>query len=179
MGPTDRARIIAAMKLQLRRLLHGHTETIAGTVYGTIVVLSMITAGAASYEGDPWRLVAIVVSGTVVLWAAHVYSHGLGESVRVRRRLAAHEIMAIAGRESSILLAAVLPVAAIALGAVGLLSERLALWLAVGVGVAALAVQALRYARLERLDSLGTATAIAANLGFGVVFVVLKGFLAH
>jgi hypothetical protein len=40
-------------------------------------------------------------------------------------------------------------------------------------------VQALRYARLERLDSLGTATAIAANLGFGVVFVVLKGFLAH
>jgi hypothetical protein len=73
----------------------------------------------------------------------------------------------------------VLPVAAIALGAVGLLSERLALWLAVGVGVAALAVQALRYARLERLDSLGTATAIAANLGFGVVFVVLKGFLAH
>ena len=165
--------------MKLRHLLHGHTETIAGTVYGTIVALSMLTAGAASYEDDPWRLVAIVVSGTVVLWAAHVYSHGLGESVRAHRHLAADEIVAIARRESSILLAAVLPVAAITLGAVGLLSERLALWLAVGLGVVALTVQALRYAHLERLSRVGTATAIAVNLAFGLVFVALKALVAH
>jgi hypothetical protein len=45
-GPTDLGLIIAPMKL--RRLLHGDMETIAGTVAGTIVVLSMLTAGAAS-----------------------------------------------------------------------------------------------------------------------------------
>jgi hypothetical protein len=179
MSPTDRRPIIAAMKPQLRRLLHGHTETIAGTVYGTIVVLSMLTAGAASYGDDGWRLVAIVVSGTVVLWAAHVYSHGVGESVKARRRLAGHELMAIARSEGSILLAAILPVAAIALGAGGLLSERLALWLAVGLCVAALAVQAVRYARLERLSPFGTAMAITVNLGFGLVFVGLKAFVTH
>src|SRR5436190_20960956 len=112
--------------MKLRRLLHGHTETIAGTVYGTIVVLSMLTAGAASYEEDPWRLVAIMVTGTVVLSAAHVYSHVLGESVRTRRRLAAHEVATIVRSEGSILLAAVLPVTAVTLGAAGALSERLA-----------------------------------------------------
>jgi hypothetical protein len=177
MAPTDHAPIIALMRL--RRLLHGHTETIASTVYGTIVVLSMLTAGAVSYRDDPWRLVAVVVSGTVVLWAAHVYSHGLGESVRARRRLAAHEILVIAGRESAILLAAVLPVAAIVLGAAGLLPEGFALWLALGVGVAALAAQALRYARLERLSRLATAAALAVNLAFGLVFVLLKALVAH
>jgi hypothetical protein len=165
--------------MKLRRLLHGDTETIAGTVAGTIVVLSMLTAGAASYEDDPWRLVAVVVSGTVVLWAAHVYSHGLGESVRARRHLAAHEIMAIARSEGSILLAAVLPLAAVTLGAAGVFSERLALWLALALGVAALTVQALRYARLEHISPIETATAIAVNLVFGLVFVVLKALLAH
>ena len=32
--------------MKARRLLHRNTETIAGTVYGPIVVLSMLTAGA-------------------------------------------------------------------------------------------------------------------------------------
>jgi hypothetical protein len=165
--------------MKLGRLLHGHTETIAGTVYGTIVVLSMLTAGAASYDEDPWRLVAIMVSGTVVLWAAHVYSHGLGESVRARRRLAPHDVTAIARREASILLAAVLPVAAVTLGAAGVLSESFALWLAMGLGVAALTAQAVRYAHLERLSRVGTATAVAVNLAFGLMFVALQALLAH
>jgi hypothetical protein len=165
--------------VKVGRLLHGDTETIAGTVYGTIVVLSMLTAGAAGYKHEPWRLVAIMVSGTVVLWAAHVYSHGLGESVRARRRLAAREVTAIARREGSILLSAVLPVAAVTLGAAGVLTERVALWLALGLGVAALTVQALRYASLERLSRVGTVIAVAVNLGFGLVFVALKVLLAH
>jgi hypothetical protein len=165
--------------MRIFRLLHGHTETIAGTVYGTIVVLSILTAGAASYEEDPWRLVGIMVSGTIVLWAAHVYSDGMGESARARRRLAPVELAAIARREASILLAAVLPVVAVTLGAAGVLSEVGALWLAFGLGAAALMVQALRYARLERLSRIGTAIAVGVNLAFGLIFVALKALLVH
>ena len=165
--------------MKLRRILHGHPETIAGTVYGTIVVLSMLTAGAADYGVDPWRLVAIVAAGTIVLWAAHVYSHSLGESVKASRRLHPPEIVQIARREASILLAGVLPVASIALGALGVLSERLALWLAFGLGVAALTVQGLRYARLEHLTRFGAVLTLAVNLAFGLVFVALKALLAH
>jgi hypothetical protein len=163
----------------LRRLLHGHVETISGTVYGTIVVLSMLVAGARDYESDPWRLVVIVATGATVLWAAHVYAHGLGESVKEERRLTPDRLLAIAAREGAILLAAVLPVAAIALGALSVLSSELALWLAVGVGVAALAVQAVRYARVERLGPAGTAGVIALNISLGLVFVGLKALFAH
>jgi len=165
--------------MRVRRLLHGHVETIAGTVYGTIIVLSMLTAGAADYESDPWRLVVIVSSGTIVLWAAHVYAHGLGESVKRHSRLTGHQALGIAGQDAAILLAAVLPIAAITLGAMGALSPNLALWLALGLGVAALAVQAIRYARLESLSAAGAAAAIAVNLALGLVFVGLKALLAH
>lgn len=163
----------------LRRLLHGQVETVSGTVYGTIVVLSMLVAGAADYESDPWRLVAIVAAGTTVLWAAHVYAHGLGESLKEHRRLTSDQVMAIAAREGAILLAAVLPLAAIALGALAVISLDLALWLAVGISVAALAVQAVRYARLEQLGPVGTAVAIAVNLSLGLVFIALKALFAH
>jgi hypothetical protein len=163
----------------LRRLLHGQPTTIAGTVYGTIVVLSILTAGASAYQADPSRLVVIVASGAAVLWAAHVHAHVLGESVQAGRRLTAEEVASIAGREAPILLAAVLPVAAITLGAADVLAERLALWLAFGVGVATLSLQALRYARLERMSSVGTITVVGLNLLFGLVFVALKALLAH
>ena len=77
------------------------------------------------------------------------------------------------------MLAAVLPVAAIVLGAVGLVANRTALWLAVGLGAAALAAQGLRYARLERLSPTGTITTVAINLALGLVIVVLKALVAH
>lgn len=165
--------------MKVWRLIHGQSETIAGTVYGTIVVLSMLTAGAADYARDPWRLVAIVVSGTIVLWAAHVYAHGLGESSKAKRRLDAPEVAQIARREASILLAGVLPTAAVAVGALDLVSARFALWLALGAGVATLILQGVRYARLESLSPAGTALTVAVNLGFGLVFVGLKALLAH
>jgi heme/copper-type cytochrome/quinol oxidase subunit 4 len=165
--------------LRVRSLLHGERETIAGTVYGTIVVLSLLTAGAAAYKHDLWRLVAITASSMVVLWAAHVYSHALGESVTSSRRLSAAELAAIARREASIVLAAVLPLAAVGLGAAGVVGDAAALWIAFGLGVAALAVQAVRYAHLERLSGAGTVLAVALNLGFGLVFVALKTLLTH
>ena len=161
------------------RLLRGRSEAIAGTVYGTIVVLSLLTAGATAYADDLWRLVVITAAGMIVLWAAHVYAHALGESVQRGRRLRADEVAAIARRESSILLAAVLPEAAIGLGALGLVAGRIALWFAVGAGVAALLIQAVRYAYLERLSAAGTAVAVGLNLLFGLTFVALKALLAH
>lgn len=163
----------------LRRLIHGHVETISGTVYGTIVVLSMLVAGARDYGSDPWRLVVIVTAGATVLWAAHVYAHGLGESVKADRRLTLDQLLTLAVREGAILFAAVLPITAIALGALSVLSVELALWLAVGIGVATLAIQAVRYARLEQLGPAGAAAVIALNVSLGLVFVGLKALFAH
>jgi membrane-associated PAP2 superfamily phosphatase len=165
--------------MELKTLIAGTRQTIAGTVYGTIVVLSVVTAGAKAFEHDPWGLAVIAAVTVVVFWVAHVYSHGLGESLNLGRRLTTSELAAIARRESSILLAAVLPVAMLVLGALGVFPVRTSLWLAVGVGVAALTVQGVRYARLERLSRAGTIVTVAVNLALGLVIVVLKAVLAH
>lgn len=42
--------------MDLKTLLVGTRQTIAGIVYGTIVVLSVVTAGAKAYDKDPWDL---------------------------------------------------------------------------------------------------------------------------
>ena len=165
--------------MSLGRLLGGHRETIAGTVYGTIVVLSLLTGGAVAYRDDLWRLFAITGVSTIVLWAAHVYSHGLGESVRAERRLTVGELATIARRESAILLAAVLPESAVALGALDLVRGAVALWIALGLGIATLTIQALRYAYLERLSRWGATLTVGLNLVFGAVFVAVKVLLAH
>ncbi len=160
------------------RAVHGGYTGIAGTVYGTIVVMATIAAGGKG-EVDAWRLAVIVVATVVVLWFAHVYAHGLGESIELGRRLDRAELAAVARREVAIVLAAVAPVTALVLGATGVIRESRAIWLALVIGLLALAVQGVRYARVERLGRIGTLISVSLNLGLGLVIVGLKALLAH
>lgn len=163
----------------LTRLVFGSRQTIAGTVYGTIVVLAALSAGGKAFQNDLWHLIAIVDVTVLVLWVAHVYSHGLGESLQLGRRLDAGELGAIAGREFAIPVSAVAPTAMLVLGALGVFQGTTAVWLAVGICVLALAVQGLRYALLERLGTVGTLVSVALNLALGLIIVSLKVVVSH
>jgi len=163
----------------LRRYLLGDRGTIAGTVYGTIVVLSVLAAGAKTYEHQLWQLAAIAAVSALVLWVAHVYSHALGESLSLGRRVTLSEIAAIARREYSIVLAAVLPVAVVLLGAIGILHARAAVSWAFGVGILTLTVQGVRYARLENLSRGAAIATVSVNLAIGLTLVALEAFVAH
>jgi hypothetical protein len=167
------------MRQQLRRYLLGERRTIAGTVYGTIIVLSVLAAGSRAYEHHLWRLASIAAISAIVLWVAHIYSQGLGESLAAGRRLNAAEIRGIAEKEYSVVLAAVLPVTAIVLGAAGLLHESTALRWAFGVGILALGVQGIRYARLEDLSLLATVASVSLNLALGLAIVAVEAFVTH
>jgi hypothetical protein len=103
----------------------------------------------------------------------------LGESLAIGRRLTPAELGEIGRREGAIVRAAVLPVGVVVLGAVGVFQPRTALWLAVGVGVATLTVQGIRFARLEELSTAGTIASVAVNLALGLSIVLLKALLAH
>jgi hypothetical protein len=111
------------MNERLKRLALGDPDTIAGTVYGTIIVMSIIAAGAHPYEHHLWRLVVLAGGSTIVLWLAHVYSHALGESLSLRRRITPEEVASIAGREFAVIAAAIIPLVAVALGATDLLEH--------------------------------------------------------
>ena len=63
-----------------KQLVFGSAGGIAGTVYGTIVVMATVTAGSSGGQTDAWRLAVVVVVTVLVLWTAHVYAHGLAEN---------------------------------------------------------------------------------------------------
>jgi hypothetical protein len=151
---------------------------IASTVYGTVVVMATLTAAYAT-EKDPWRLAVLVWTTAFVLWVAHLYAHGLAESISRRRRLSLSELTDIAHRELGILLAAAVPSAALLLGAIGVLRESRSVWLALGIGLVTLAAEGLRYARVETLGRTATLTIVAANLAVGLLVVLLKVTIAH
>ena len=162
----------------VKRVVLGPRDRIASTVYGAIVVMGAITAGSGG-QSDPARLASIVFATVFVLWIAHVYSHGLAESIDRRHRLDGAELVSVARREFSLLFAAVAPIGALLLGAVGVVRESRAVWLALGLGVATLVVQGLRYARLEHVGRLGALVAVAVNVAVGLFIVGLKAFVAH
>ena len=162
-----------------KRVLFGHRHTVAGTVYGTIIVMATIAAGSRGAETDTGRLAGIVGITVLILWVAHVYSHGLAESIERGRRLDAAEFRAIARRELAIAIAGVAPVGTLVLASFGLLAELTAIRLALAFGVVTLAVQGARYAALERLGRGGTFVSVTLNVLLGLVIVALEVVLAH
>jgi hypothetical protein len=162
----------------MRQFLFGSARGIAGTVYGTIVVMGAITAGSNA-GAEPWRLATIATSTVVVLWIAHVYSHALAETIDAGRRLDRQEVLDVMRRELPIPLAAVGPVSALVLGAAGVFRESTSIWLALSIGLATLAAQGIRYAGVEGFTRTGTIVAVAVNLSLGLFIVGLKASLAH
>ena len=159
------------------QLVFGMGSGIASIVYGTITAMATVTA--FGNEKDPWKLAGLVGATALVFWIAHLYAHALSESISEGRTLRPQAIAVIAHREFGIVLAAVLPVTALVLGAIGVFNERRAVWLALGIGLATLAVEGARYARLEGLRLPGTLAAIASNVVLGLFVVALKVGLSH
>jgi hypothetical protein len=154
-------------------------ERLAGFIYGTIVVLAVVVAGARAYPHEAGHIAALVGVTSVALWLAHVYAHGLGHSVARNEHLTLAELGHIARREGSIVEAAVPPVAALLLGALGILSTGAAVWLAFAFGLVVLAAEGVAFARVERLGLLGTLAIVAVNLSLGVVLIALKLIVTH
>jgi hypothetical protein len=154
-------------------------ERLGGFIYGTIVVISSVVAGAKVYPADTWHVALFVVITTCVFWLAHVYAHSLAESVSHDEHLSFAELRRIARREASIIEAGVPSVAALLLGAVGVLSENTAVWLAVALGLGVLTVQGFLFARVERLGPLSTVAVVTANLSLGVLLIALKLLVSH
>ncbi len=154
-------------------------ERLAGVIYGTIVVLSVVVAGAKAYPQSPGHVVALAAITSVVFWLAHVYSFSLGDSVAHGERLSFAEVRRIARREAAMIGAALPPIAALLLGEFGVLSAKTAYWAALGVGLVVLGAQGVLFARLERLGLPATIVVVAVNLGLGVTLVGLKVLVGH
>ena len=153
-------------------------ERLGGFVYGTIVVLSVIVAGAKAYPDDTTRMAALVAVTTVVFWLSHAYAHALTHSVSTGERLTFDEARHIGRRESALIQAGLPSIAVLLLGSVGLLEDDTAIWLAMALGLVVLAVQGFVFARLERLGPASTVGVVTVNVALGLLLVALKLLVA-
>jgi hypothetical protein len=139
----------------------------------------VLVGGAKAYPHDAWKIVLLLAVTAAVFWLAHVYSHSLAIVVAQDRHLSFAELRRIGRHESSILEAALPPLAALLLGAFGLISTKAAVWIAYGLGLAVLLFSGLVFARVERLGWLATLVVVALNVALGVALVGLKLVVTH
>jgi hypothetical protein len=173
-APTDPTRTRRAA-----HLVFGIDERIASTVFGTLTTMATVAAYGRAFQHSPWKVEELVITTAIVLWIGHVYAHALSESIHQGRPLRAGGVWFVAHRELGILLAAVLPCIALTLGGIGVFSERNSIWLALALGLATLAVEGVRYARIEGFRFTGTLVAVALNVGLGFLVVALKVLVLH
>jgi hypothetical protein len=160
-------------------IFRGGSGQLGSMIYGTILVMAALTAAYAAERHDPSKLIELVVSAVIVFWAAYVYAHALSESIEGGGRLTRSGVVRVAGQELGIVRAAVAPVAALLLGAIGLVSESTSVWIAIGLGLATLTVQGYRYASIASLGHGGTIVILVVNLMLGASVVLLKVALVH
>jgi hypothetical protein len=154
-------------------------ERLGGFIYGTILVLAVISAGARAYPHEAGEIAVLVAATSLVFWLAHVYAHAVAESIAHDQRLSLSELGHVARREGTMIAAAIPSTVALLLGAAGVLSTKAAVWAAFGLGLALLVLQGLTFARVERLGRLGTLAIVATNLLLGTALVGLKVFVSH
>jgi hypothetical protein len=154
-------------------------ERLGGFIYGTVVALAVVVAGARAYPHGAGHIALLVAATSVAFWLAHVYSHALAHSVASDRHLSIAELRHIASREGSIVEATLPPLGALVLGAVGLISTLAAVWAAFALGLGVLAAQGLTVARVERLGRWATLAVVTGNVSLGVLLVGLKLVVTH
>lgn len=161
----------------LGRWLFERGDNLAGAVYGTILVTSVVAAEDRSTE--IWRSVGILEVTVVVFWLAHVYAHMLATSLEGSTTISRRDFRRVALHEWPLLQAAVVPTIVLLAGALGLIGTLTAYWLAIGYGVAALVWWGLLFARKEGLGRRATVAVVLVNAAFGLCIVVLKEFVNH
>ena len=163
--------------MRLRYWLFDRGDNLAGGIYGTILVTSIVAAADASHT--IWLSLGIVEVTMIVFWLAHVYAGALARSIATTETFSRREVRQVAGHEWPLLQAAIVPSVVLLAGGVGLIRTQLAYWLAIGYGVAALIWWGLLFARKEGLGRIATIAVVLINASFGLVIVVLKEFVNH
>ena len=151
-------------------------------VYGLILVSGLV-ATASGTGASSLRVLLFVIVTLSVFWLAHVYSNAVGSHGSVGEDGTPQPLRAVIRhslRESrGMLLAAVPPAIALLLGAVGILQDRTAGWLAMWVCVAILAV--LGYQSYRRRGAALHVRLIGAlvTASFGLIIIIAKAIVTH
>lgn len=147
----------------------------ARAIYGTILVMAVITA--LSHDGTVTSalLIAGVLATTFVFWIAHVYAEVLGNRIEGGSGVPSFANIVTAARgEWPLVEASLLPVLSLLLGVIGLVKTDTAVTIAIGVGVAELFGYGIVAGRRLNLSGVGVIVVGVVNGGLGLLIVLLK-----
>ena len=144
----------------------------AGAIYGTIAAMAVI-AGTASSPAHG-KTLYLTTATLFVFWLAHVYAQALSHHLRGARRLE-WSVVREAMVEERPLLEGPLPLLAVlALGALEVIDNHLAIRLALWLGIVQLLTWGILYARRQRWSWPTAVTAGVINSLFGLLIVILE-----
>ncbi|GAA1863083.1 hypothetical protein GCM10009836_49300 [Pseudonocardia ailaonensis] len=153
-------------------------EVLRERVYGGLSCLSTLLVLTSHLDDvTPWGSFVDVLVGSGSLYAASVFAGmvgGLAASGRLRSAETHHSLRASA----QIMQAAALPLLFLLLSGLHLLAIPLALWISIGVSIAALGLFALLAARRTELVWWKQALVVASLVGLGALVTLIK-ILAH
>jgi len=150
-------------------------ERVSAATYGTVLIVAALLVVDADDVASGWGWELVTGVG-VATWVAHIYAEILGNHIRNGDQ--GHEVRTAMADGLPILLVAMLPAVVLALGGLGVVEPRLAVWIAIIaavlqlVGLGAYVGVAVRNDR----SSSWRYAAMTAGLGIGVIlFVVALG----
>jgi hypothetical protein len=148
----------------------------AAGIYGSLLVTGFVAVQWRNEPSTTAIALSIIVS-VVVFWLAHVWSEIVNR--RVRGRITIAEAAAIAGDESAMLSAAVLPAVALAFGPVLGLTIDQAIATALIVSIGQLFLWGLIVGRAAHTSwPLAIGVAVIDSL-LGILIVVFKNLVLH
>jgi hypothetical protein len=147
----------------------------ARAIYGTILVMAVITALSHDDSVTSAQLIAGVLATTFVFWIAHVYAEVLGRRVEGEPGRPTLADIAVAARgEWPLVEASLLPVLCLLVGVVGIVETKTAVGIAIGAGVVELFGYGIAAGRRLQLSRGGTVVVGVVNGCLGLLIVLLK-----
>lgn len=159
---------------QWREPREQEVREVAGTIYGTILVLAIVAGLSEDDTVDAWQLLVSVVATTLVFWIAHAYAEVLSKRLVAGRSLSWRETWSALAAEWAMVRAGVPAAIALALAELGVYSTDAGVDIAIGLGIASLFALGLQLGRREGATRLQTFASAALNASLGLVIVVLK-----
>jgi hypothetical protein len=147
----------------------------ARAIYGTILVMAVITALSHDDNVGSGELIVAVLATTFVFWIAHVYAEVLGRRVEGEGGRPTFATIAVAARgEWPLVEAALLPVLCLLVGVVGVVETDTAVSIAIGAGVVELFAYGIAAGRRLHLSTGATIVVGVVNGAIGLLVVLLK-----
>jgi hypothetical protein len=155
---------------------HGRQD-IAGFVYGTILVVAVVTALSTDPSSGPGLILGAVLATAAVFWLAHAYAETLQVRLERTGRTLFDDARVTLVREASLLEAAILPSIPLVLATIGVFDRDTGILLAQLTGLAELFLSGYNVARILGRSAAASILSGVFCLALGAGIVVLKALV--